>query len=132
MALRLVEKALAGGSRLLLVAPPPLLDELDRALWTDKPDSFLPHGRAGTEWDAEQPCLLAAEPVPANGARLLMLVDHGVPAALEHFDRVLNLFDHGSEAHARARADWKALGARAGVDRTYWQQTEAGRWESRA
>jgi DNA polymerase III subunit chi len=129
VAVKLAAKALASGERLLMVGERAQLDALDKALWVQDPDSFLAHGFAGTADDPEQPILLSEQPVAGNGARLLLLVEAGVPAELGGFDRVLNLFEEGGAAHQRARADWKALGGREGVARTYWQQTERGGWE---
>lgn len=133
--MRLAAKAHAGGQRLLVLAAPERLDALDRLLWTFDEASFLPHGLASTADDAEQPVLLApelGEGAPANGARLLMLMETGLPAGFDGFDRVLNLFEDGTPAHERARTDWKALQARDGVERSYWQQKENGGWDKRA
>ncbi len=135
VAVRLAVKAFGGGQRLLVLAPPERLEALDRLLWTFDDASFLPHGQAGTADDAEQPVLLApalGDAAPANGARLLMLMETGLPAGFDAFDRVLNLFEDGTPAHERARADWKALQARDGVERSYWQQKEGGGWDKRA
>ena len=132
VAVRLAAKAHAQGQRLLIMGTAAQLAALDKALWTDDPESFLPHAVAGGPQDADQPILLSPEPEPANGARLLMLLEVGLPGSFDAFDRVLNLFNDGSEAHTRARADWKALGSRDGVQRSYWQQTGRGGWEKRA
>lgn len=132
VAVKLAAKVLQSGQRLLVLGAPERLDALDRALWVADPDSFLPHGRAGGEHDAEQPILLADKLTPANQAGLLLLLEVGVPADIEGFERVLNLFEDGTDAHARARQDWKALGGRANLARTYWQQTDRGGWEKRA
>ncbi len=132
VAVRLAEKVLATGQRLLVVGAPARLQALDKALWTMSGDSFIPHAMAGGEHDAEQPILLATAPTPANGATLMMLLDVGVPAEVEGYARVLNLFEDGTDAHGRARTDWKALGSRDGLTRTYWQQNDRGGWEKRA
>ena len=134
VAARLTAKAHEAGQRLLLLAAPGQIDALDRLLWTFDAASFLPHGRAGNAEDPEQPVLLAErlEGAPPNGARLLLLVDTGLPAGFDGFERVLNLFEDGTPAHERARADWKALQAREGVTRSYWQQKEQGGWDRRA
>ncbi len=116
---------------MLIVGSADRLEALDRALWVAEPDSFLPHAMAGGLHDADQPILLSQAPEPANGARLLMVLEAGLPASFERFGRVLTLFDDGSDAHARARTDWKALGSRDDVNRSYWQQTERGGWEKR-
>jgi DNA polymerase-3 subunit chi len=135
VAVRLAAKAHAGGQRLLVVSAPERLEALDKLLWTFYDASFLPHGQAGTADDPEQPILLApelADGAAANGARLLMLMEAGMPAGFDAFDRVLNLFEDGTPAHERARTDWKALQARDGVERSYWQQKEGGGWDKRA
>lgn len=140
VAVRLAAKAFGGGQRLMVLAPPERLEALDKLMWTFDEASFLPHAQAGSENDAEQPVLLApvlgqvslGEAAPANGARLLMLMETGLPAGFDAFDRVLNLFEDGTPAHERARTDWKALQARDGVTRSYWQQKEGGGWDKRA
>lgn len=128
--MRLAAKAHGAGQRLLIVADAELLASLDAALWTKEAASFLPHGLAGTPHDPDQPILLAPEvlaPAP-NGARLLMLVARPLPPEAEQFDRIFLLFEDGTDAHARARTDWRAAANRATLDRSYWQQTESGGW----
>lgn len=135
VAVRLAAKAHAGGQRLLVLGKAERLADLDRLLWTFDDASFLPHGQAGAGDDAEQPVLLAQalEDGPAaNGARLLLLMETGLPPGFDGFDRVLNLFEDGTPAHERARADWKALQARDNVQRSYWQQKDNGGWDKRA
>jgi DNA polymerase-3 subunit chi len=123
VALRLAAKAYESGARLLLVSDAETLASLDRRLWTEDEGSFLPHGLAD-ENAADHPILLTETPEPRNAATLLLLVSHPLPD-VRPFSRTLHLFDHGSEAHARARTEWKSLPPEA---RTYWQQDETGRW----
>ncbi len=128
---RLAEKALAAGQRVLVAAEEALLDTLDMRLWTDRAESFLAHGRAGGPDAALQPILLAGPgalaAAPENGAPLLMLVSLPLPARLEPFERIFLLFEEGSPAEAEARRAWKGLAGRADVRRTYWQQ-QGGAW----
>ena len=131
VAVRLSAKVLESGQRLLVVGERPRLEALDKALWALVPDSFLPHALAGGAFDADQPILLAETAEPVNGAKLLLSLEAGVPGAMDGFERVLNLFEDGSPAHERARLDWKALGSRDGLTRSYWQQNERGGWEKR-
>lgn len=136
---RLAERVVEGGGRLLIVEQDAARRALlDTALWTYAPDSFLPHGVArgagtdgeGAAWDARQPILIAATPAPANAARHIAFAD-GIwrDAALE-YDRVFHLFDE--ERIAEARAAWKMLADRAEIERRYWKQNAAGRWEQAA
>lgn len=132
VAVRLAEKALGQGRRLLVFGQRMRLEQLDKLMWTYADHSFLPHALAGGPHDADQPILLSESVEPANGAKLLLSLEAGVPATLESFDRLLNLFEDGTPAHARARADWKALAGRDGLTRSYWQQTERGGWQKQA
>jgi DNA polymerase-3 subunit chi len=131
VALRLAERAYAEGRRLLIVADPATLDGLDRALWVEDPAGFLPHGRADGADAADQPILLSVVAEPVNAATLLMVVNGGVPLQFERFERILTLFDDSTEAHIRARADWRALSAASDAHCVYWQQSDQG-WERRA
>lgn len=132
VALQLAARAHSTGERLLILAATEALEVLDRRLWAEPADSFLPHGLLGdAEWAPEQPILLADRLEPVNGARLLLLVAQPLPPALEGFARVFHLFEDASEAHLRAREEWKALAARADLRRSYWQQTAAGRWQEK-
>lgn len=124
--MKLAAKAHASGQRLLLVADAALIDSLDARLWADDPASFLPHGVHGTGDEAEQPILLADSAVEGNGATLLMLLDRPLPEAPARFTRILTLFEDGTAGHARARAEWKAVGSQDAMTRAYWQQTDRG------
>jgi DNA polymerase-3 subunit chi len=124
---RIAERVVEGGGRLLVVSGDEALAErLDEHLWNYTPDSFLPHGRAGGEADAGQPILIAASPDPVNGARNIALADGLWREEALAFDRAFYFFDAGTIAGARAA--WRALAGRAGVDSRYWKQDEAGKW----
>jgi DNA polymerase-3 subunit chi len=123
VALRLAARAYESGARVLIVSEAATLAAIDRRLWSDDAASFLPHGMAD-ENAAGHPILLSESPEPLNDATILMLVSHPLLAS-RPFTRTLHLFDHGSEAHVRARAEWKSLEP---ALRTYWQQDEGGRW----
>ena len=127
----LAEKVLASGARLLVVAEDgPARTHLDKLLWSYAADSFLPHAQIGGEGDAEQPILIAADVNAANGARNILLADGIWRDDALDFDRAFHLFDE--ESLRPARAAWKALAGREGVERRYWRQNEAGRWEQAA
>jgi DNA polymerase-3 subunit chi len=128
---RIAERVVAGGGRLLIVADEAERREaLDRLLWTYTPDSFLAHAQAGGEADADQPVLIAAVPEPTNGARMVALVDGLWRDEALGFERAFHFFD--DEGVVAARAAWRALGVRDGVERRYWRQDDGGRWEQAA
>ena len=58
-----------------------------------------------------------------------MLRVRNLDAALD-FDRAFHFFD--DDHIAAARIAWKSLAARDGVERRYWKQNDAGRWEQAA
>ncbi len=128
---QIASKVVSGGGRLLIVAA----DEgqrqaLDRLLWTFAAESFLPHGQIGGADDARQPVLIAPDVNAANGARNVALVDGEWRDYALDFDRAFHFFDE--DRIREARAAWKALAGRDVVERRYWKQNEAGRWEQAA
>lgn len=124
---RIAERVLADDGRLLVVSDDAAQRAgLDKQLWSYKPDSFLPHGQAGGESDAAQPILLSTEPIATNNARNIALVDGVWRDEALDFDRAFHFFDETRIVEARAA--WRALADRDGVERRYWKQTDQG-WE---
>ena len=120
------ERLLAGGERLLIVTAPEQIAPLDRGLWSHLPESFLPHGVAGTDRDGAQPILLASEVTPTNGARNVALADGLWRDEALAFDRAFYFFD--SATIDDARTSWRALKDREDAERHYWKQDDNGRW----
>jgi len=120
---RIATRVLADGGRLLVVTgEEEQAVALDEGLWGGSPDSFLPHGRDG----ADQPVLIASGCEAGNGARHIALVDSQWRAEALDYDRAFHFFDDNSiEA---ARAAWRSLKGREGVEPRYWKQDENGRW----
>lgn len=128
---RIAERVVEAGGRLLIVSEDAAQrGKLDQLLWTHAPDSFLPHGQAGGADDARQPVLIAAAVEAANGARNIALADGVWRDEALGFDRAFHFF--GEERIAEARLAWKALADREGVERRYWKQNDAGKWEQAA
>lgn len=125
---RIAERVVEAGGRLLIVASEASQRaRLDQLLWTYAPDSFLPHGQAGGPDDDRQPILIAGEAEQAaNGARNIALADGIWREAALGFDRAFHFFDE--DRIAEARAAWKDLAGREGVERNYWKQNAQGRW----
>ncbi|TCP63257.1 DNA polymerase III chi subunit [Rhodovulum bhavnagarense] len=128
----LLEKSLAAGWRVAVRGTDEnRLDWLDERLWMD--DGFLPHGRAGTGFDADQPILLTTGPEMSNDPVCLMAIDGAEiePELARTLERVCILFD-GNDPVALddARAQWRALTG-AGITAQYWSE-ESGRWEKKA
>lgn len=106
---------------------------LDDKLWVSSGDDFLPHAKAGGEFDADQPVLLTLSSDCPNGAQCLMTMDGAevAPDEVEAMDRVCVLFD-GNDANAlqKARTQWKLL-TEAGCEAQYWSQADGG-WAKKA
>lgn len=122
----LARNTLKAGERLLVVSgDDSLTGKISERLWAGA-ESFLAHGLSGGPHDARQPILLADQPQPANGARYVILADGVWHEAALGFARAFLLFD-GSTIDD-ARATWRALDGREGVERRYWRQEENGKW----
>ena len=128
---QIAAKVVEGGQRLLIVsAQAEQLAGIDRLLWSYRADSFLPHAQIGAGDDTRQPILIADDVVAANAARHVALVDGEWREAALDFDRAFHFFE---DEHIRsAREAWRALGGRDGIERRYWKQNDAGRWEQAA
>ncbi|GGE44683.1 DNA polymerase III subunit chi [Actibacterium pelagium] len=130
----LLEKSLAAGWRVVVRGTTPdRMRWLDERLWLRPEDGFLPHGVAGTGFDADQPVLLTTDNAAPNGAACLMSVDGAEISAedCEGSERVCILFDgNDPEAVQHARGQWKLLTGQ-GVAAQYWSE-ESGRWEKKA
>jgi DNA polymerase-3 subunit chi len=114
----LAEKVLAGDGRLLVIADDEaFLARLDRMLWAGSSTSFLPHGLAGGADDARQPILLSTSPDAPNLARNMLIADGVWRDSVLTYDRGFFLFD--SDTLEAARAAWKSLAGREGVERRY-------------
>lgn len=132
----LLDRCLQRGWRALVVsAAPERLGQLDDKLWTARPDSFLPHARAGKANDARQPILLSPSPADnANQAQALFLLDQAWHERLDApqaagFARVSLMFDGAdSDALAGARQRWAAA-RKAGWTAAYFREISPGKWE---
>jgi DNA polymerase-3 subunit chi len=129
----LLEKSLERGWRVVVQASSPeRADALDAHLWTYRDDSFLPHATWRASDAADQPVLLAIEEGNPNGANVRFLIDSAaLPQDAQSYERMVLLFDGDDpDALAAARGAWTDCKAR-GVEVTYWQADERGRWQRR-
>ncbi|HLZ78138.1 MAG TPA: DNA polymerase III subunit chi [Sphingomonas sp.] len=123
----IVTRVLASGGRVLVVTGDEAQAEMiDRALWDRAVDAFLPHGRDG----ADQPVLIALDCEATNGARHIALVDGLWREEATGFERAFHFFD--DQSIDAARAAWRSVNGRDGVEPRYWKQDENGRWAQMA
>lgn len=132
--LMLIKKTLAVGKKALILCPQPAASALDTDLWTRESDSWFAHGLDDADgqdiakiWISTD---MAVNPIKAEFVFLL----HGsVPAEIDQFERVFNLFDGRSEAQIQhARIQWKSWADLDTVERGYFAETDDGRWEKKA
>ena len=130
----ILTRALARGWRVLLRGSDlRRLSWLDERLWIDPPDSFLPHGLSGGEFDDAQPVLLTADPSPRQGFACLITLD-GAPLASAEItaaERSCVVFDGNDPAAVElARTQWREITA-TGATAKYWSDA-GGKWEQKA
>lgn len=106
-----------------------MMASLDRQLWAYRPDSFLPHGSEGAPHAQRQPVLLGTSGHMANNPQAYVSVSTSDLPAFNDIERSMIIFEGHDQDHLSwARARWKELKSQ-GHALSYWQQTEAGRWE---
>lgn len=130
----LLEKSLERGWRVIVQSSSDeRVEALDAHLWTYRDSSFLPHGTVKGGDAAEQPILLTTESDNRNGANVRFLIDGApLPDNPDDYDRIVLMFDgEDEEAVASARRHWKDAKDR-GLDATYWQADDQGRWVKKA
>jgi DNA polymerase-3 subunit chi len=120
----LTAKMIEAGARVLVVsADEAQLLRVSEALWAVR-NHFLAHAPAGGPHDARQPILLADSLDAPNGATYLALADGQWREGAESFERVFLLF--GASTIDDARATWRMLGEREGIEKNYWRQEGKG------
>lgn len=130
----LLEKSLERGWRVVVQASSEeRVEALDAHLWTYRDDSFLPHGTWRETNANEQPILLTLNDDNPNSASVRFLIDGApVPADVEAYQRVVLLFDgEDPDAVEAARGRWSEAKAK-GLETTYWQSDDVGRWQRKA
>jgi DNA polymerase-3 subunit chi len=129
----LLERSVERGWRVVVQCSEDRVETLDSYLWTYKDDSFLAHGTGKEGQAADQPILLTVGDDNPNGASVRFLVD-GVPLPEDAapYERIVLLFNgEDPDAVATARERWSAAKSQ-GLDVTYWQPDENGRWQRKA
>lgn len=129
----LAERALTRGHKILIrLRDETETNRLNDFLWTNKPDSFLPHGAASDGNPDRQPVFLTATNDNPNNSDVLFIMPGAESAGVENFTLVCDILDGRDENQiiaGRARyKDWKAQGHII----SYWQQSEAGKWEQKS
>lgn len=132
----LLGKAMGVGQVLLVAPTENRAQRLEESLW-EAGSGFLPHGLEGSGHEAAQPVLLAPAREGMDAAGRLPVVLAGAEVSMEGVlasggaGRVLYVFESSGPVVERARALWKGLKGKEGLELKYWQQEGAG-WASKA
>jgi DNA polymerase-3 subunit chi len=128
----MLEKTLDRGQRAVVMAgSEERIEHLVDHLWTYSERGFLPHGSARDGNADRQPVWLTTEDENPNAAQVLFLTDGTSSRKVADYQLCVELFDGNDEAAVRtARERWKSY-KDAGHTLTYWQQSDAGRWEQK-
>lgn len=130
----LLEKSLERGWKVVVQgSSEERIEALDAHLWTYRDDGFLPHGTWREPEAAQQPVLLTLGDNNPNEATVRFLIDGApMPVDPENYQRIVLMFDgEDEEAVTAARTHWSAAQEK-GLEATYWQADEKGRWAKRA
>ena len=130
----LLEKTLERGWRAVIRAKSAeKVQLLDEALWSYSEESFLPHAVVSEPYTDREPIVITASAEEPNRPDILFLVEGAeFPPSVDAYQRVVLLFDGNDDAAlSDARKAWKEAQTR-GLDSTYWQQSENGRWQKKA
>jgi DNA polymerase-3 subunit chi len=109
-ACRLLRKASVGGARVMVLADPAVLRELDTALWTFSALDFVPHGLAGNLAPAQlahTPIVLAPTTQDAPHRQVLVNLSDQVPEGFESFERLIEVVTGDDADRQCARERWK-------------------------
>lgn len=107
-ACRLLRKAWAAGSKVVVTGEPDLLRELDAALWTFSATDFVPHCYdAPASLRARAPILLVDTPQGAAHVEVLLNLGTGLPQGFERFERLIEVVSNEPDDLQHGRLRWK-------------------------
>ena len=114
-ACRFARKAQRAGAQLVILAPKPVLVDLDRMLWSVSPQDFVAHCFDDADEDqlAVSQVVLSAELGATPHQEVLLNLGAQVPAAFERFSRLIEVVSSTDEQdRGQARLRWKHYAAR--------------------
>jgi DNA polymerase III subunit chi len=109
-ACRLLRKAVAAGSRVVVTAPADALARLDTLLWTFSQTDFIAHARqpGGAAQLADSPVVLTEDPAAELPHRQVLLnLGEAMPAGFEQYQRVIEVVSLDDADRQQARNRWK-------------------------
>ena len=129
----LVKKSQLAGKKVLVQCPRPAAEAMNEALWTQDPDSWIPHGLDDADGASHAHTWIMSTPEGNPIAADFLFLLHGAERAdITSFERVFNLFDGRSDAQVtQARAQWQEWRKKDELEMRYFAQDGEGKWEKR-
>jgi DNA polymerase-3 subunit chi len=108
-ACRLVRKAWRTGAQVAVTGDPQLLEALDRALWTQSEQEFLPHCMGDAQaWVLQaSPVVLTDQLERSPHHQVAVNLGEVVPSGFERFDRLIEVISTDSGDRTLGRQRWK-------------------------
>jgi len=106
---RLVRKAVAAGTSMVVTGSPDVLDQFDRDLWALSATDFLPHCRL-TDAPArvqKSAVLLCEDLIGVPSRDILLNLAERTPTGFEQFDKVIEVVTADPVERSQARLRWK-------------------------
>ena len=104
------------------------INVLSSQLWTQQPDSWLPHGVIGEDEPSSHPIWLTNKIENPNNSNFLFLTDANMPDTLGEFNRCFNVFDGNvPELKTNITEHWSKF-ATDEYDFNYYEEKAAGKW----
>jgi DNA polymerase-3 subunit chi len=127
----LLEKVLSAGHTIVLRCENnKRLQQLNDALWTYSPTSFMPHNIMEKGMECETPISLTSENENPNNANILITVSGANAEDKEKYDRVLDIFEGSEIQRTAARKRWQTY-KEEGAELAYFAN-EGGKWVKKA
>ncbi len=106
---RLVRKAAATGTTLVVIGPDDILTQFDRDLWTFSSTEFVPHCQTDDAVSRVQrsSVVLCKSLNNVEARAVLINLDEAVPEGFEAFDRVIEVVSADPVVRWHARQRWK-------------------------
>lgn len=129
---RLVEKVYeAHQGALIFHDDAQFLEELNSALWTFTPKSFIPHGLDSDENAEYYPVLLSTSYSDSPRTTLICLAPYDPSSLKENVSCVIDMFDGTNPSQlTAARERWRHY-KDGQAQPTYWFQNAQGKWEKK-
>lgn len=106
---RLLRKVANAGMRAVVLAPPPLVRELDQALWTFSQEDFISHAVTtdSVAMQERSTVVLAAEECDVGLRQVLVNCLPEVPSSFAKYEKVVEIVGTDDDDRAWARQRWK-------------------------